>query len=244
MANPKTYFKQISVALDRFRTGDQPSQATFFSLFDSICFRLDKADTASVTGQGLVKCATDQEAINKTLLVAYTDGMSRIVRPHQLPDVIAKDASIVITEVIWDATDGVIVGSIVVGHDCRKMYQIKAAPAALDGIWKSIGGGGTFDGTIAVPAFTTGATNTASPISTRKISSGKVAIRGICNTTAPWVSGDVLFTYPSDYCPTVIVPIYVGTRGLIAVKTNGDVVIDGFAGLSQIVIPETQFSLD
>lgn len=73
---------------NRFLQGDYPSEGVFTKLFESIAFKLNPEDTATTLLQGLVKMATDVEAISGT--TTYTDGMSRAVRPYQLPTTIAN----------------------------------------------------------------------------------------------------------------------------------------------------------
>lgn len=69
---------------NRFLKDHFPSESVFMKLFESITFKKNPEDKASIAEQGLVKLATDGEAkSNQT----YSDNFVRGVQPHQLPTV-------------------------------------------------------------------------------------------------------------------------------------------------------------
>lgn len=74
---------------NRFLKGNFPSESVLKKLFESIAFKLNPEDTATALLQGLVKIATDVEAISGGPLT-WADGMVRVTMPHQLPTTIAN----------------------------------------------------------------------------------------------------------------------------------------------------------
>ena len=70
----------------RFRKYDKPTQSTFVQLFDSVGFIKEKDDTATTSAQGFTKLAIDSNAISRNSTVD-ADGFSKVVQPHQLPNV-------------------------------------------------------------------------------------------------------------------------------------------------------------
>lgn len=249
----RAYFKQPTADKSRFRTNDKPTQANYDKLFDAVAFIKEASDTASTSEQGLVKRPTDQQAIDKAIPSAYTDSMSRSVFTHQIPDVTAHDTTVVITPVIWDVTLGAEAADTTTNptHDFRRRYKIKAAPNAQDGVWKTIGGGGSFDadpdGTAgpAVPAYALAMTGGANSFQVRKTANNRIAIRGFMEADAAMGALELMFTLPVGYIPAKVVFIWDGGEGLnISVNTSGEVVAAGFTGTTKVVIPEVEFSLD
>lgn len=71
---------------NRFLKGNYPSEGVFEKLFESIAFKLNPEDTASSSEQGLIKKATDTEAIDR--LANPNIDLSIATVPHQLPEVV------------------------------------------------------------------------------------------------------------------------------------------------------------
>lgn len=114
----------------------------------------------------------------------------------------------------------------------------------LDEQWVTIGSSGYFQNGESIPTFNYTCSNSASPMQVRKTKDGKVAIRGFIVLSNPWVSTQVLFTLPVGYRPLVDVFLSISSIGNISVRSNGDLLIDGYSGATNIVLPEIQFSLD
>lgn len=76
----------------RFRKYDKPTQATFQQLFDSVGFLKEKDDTSTTSTQGFVKLALDTNAISRDSSVD-ADQFSKVVQPHQLPNVFKNPAT-------------------------------------------------------------------------------------------------------------------------------------------------------
>ena len=93
----------------RFLQYDEPTEQTFFELFESVGFISDCRDTAKKNEQGFVVCAKDIDAIQRDS-TPDANGYTKSVLPHQLPNVYAKEdgCGIEITEVIntRDCCDG------------------------------------------------------------------------------------------------------------------------------------------
>tara|TARA_R100000093_G_C1942537_1_gene72770 strand:- start:520 stop:1713 length:1194 start_codon:yes stop_codon:yes gene_type:complete len=85
----------------RFLQYDKPTETTFLELFQSVGFISDCRDTAKKEEQGFVVCAKDpqSEARDST---PDSNGFTKAVIPHQLPNVYPMDGScgIAVTEVI------------------------------------------------------------------------------------------------------------------------------------------------
>lgn len=78
-----------TLVFNRLLKGHYPSENTLKKFAQSIPFKLDPTDTASDTQQGIVKAGTDAQVIAKT--ATFSDSMTRIVQPYQLPDVEEDD---------------------------------------------------------------------------------------------------------------------------------------------------------
>ena len=75
----------------RFLQYDEPTEGTFRELFEAVGFISDCRDTAKKNEQGFVVCAkdTDSEARDST---PDSNGYTKAVLPHQLPNVYAKES--------------------------------------------------------------------------------------------------------------------------------------------------------
>lgn len=71
---------------NRLLQGNYPSEGVFRKLIESLPFKLNTEDTASLTEQGLVRIATDGESIAR--LSNSVGTFTNVVKPHQLPDVV------------------------------------------------------------------------------------------------------------------------------------------------------------
>ena len=67
---------------NRFLKNDFPSESIFKKLFESIAFKLNPEDTASLTVQGLVRTSDDENVYANT----SGDSFKTIVEPHQVPE--------------------------------------------------------------------------------------------------------------------------------------------------------------
>ena len=80
----KYFFNAPStVSHDRFVRKNIPSELTYRHFLDSVCFVLEKGDTASEASQGLLKLATNANVKTRTSPGAAEFKVA--VRPHQLP---------------------------------------------------------------------------------------------------------------------------------------------------------------
>ena len=71
---------------NRLLQGNYPSEGVFRKLLESIPFLLNTEDTATQNSQGLVRIATDGEAIGRVDNSVGT--FTNVIAPHQLPDVV------------------------------------------------------------------------------------------------------------------------------------------------------------
>ena len=106
---------------NRFLTGHYPSEDVYTKLFESLAFKLNPEDTATTAIQGLLKQATDAEAIAMTY--AYADLMARAVAPWQLPEVVAG-SNVTVTPSTYAIPSG--------GGKTRTRYTVAAAVSAAD----------------------------------------------------------------------------------------------------------------
>lgn len=121
---PVEYLVKGVKKFNRFLQGHVPSENVFKKLFNSIPFKLDKADTASSTVQGLVKKATDAQSI--TRLANPNTDFTIAVAPHQLPQIVL--ATDVNDTVISDSTDNGIKLSLLtraISSISRRNYKIE-----------------------------------------------------------------------------------------------------------------------
>lgn len=95
---------------NRFLKNHFPSENVFKKLFESVTFKLNIEDTASISEQGLVKLATDQQSLDRT--DSPVGQFSNVVRPSHLPNLI--DQTIPVTDVVESTitNDGVIIQAI------------------------------------------------------------------------------------------------------------------------------------
>ena len=113
-----------------------------------------------------------------------------------------------------------------------------------DESWKTIGGGGFFQNGQPVPNFNYSCSNSSAPIQVRITRTNRVAIRGFVILDNPWVPSNILFALPIGYRPVHDVFIVTSSLGNIALRSNGYLEIYGYSGLTNIVIPEMEISLD
>lgn len=115
---PTQYLIDGVLKYNRFLKGDYPNEDVFKKLFESIPFKLNPEDTATTLIQGLLKLATDADAIAST--ETWTDNVSRAVTTYQLPVTIA------------DAIPGNVVVTVtptvdtLTGGRTRRGYKVKA----------------------------------------------------------------------------------------------------------------------
>ena len=79
-----------------FAKHNHPSAEMFASLFDSITFKLNWEDKATITQQGLAMIASDASAQTFVSKIAAATGID-FVRPHQLPEM-GLDASVLMDD--------------------------------------------------------------------------------------------------------------------------------------------------
>lgn len=73
------------LVFNRFLKGDFPTENVFKKLFESLAFKLNIEDTAKENEQGLVRLATDQEALDRTNNT--NNSFTNVIKPSQLPEV-------------------------------------------------------------------------------------------------------------------------------------------------------------
>jgi len=111
------------MAFNRFLKDHFPSQDVFEKLFNSLTFKLNPEDTASVATQGLVKIVTGTEVIGRAdSVTASGETFTTVVVPSALPVVAAGDNTTITTEII-KASDGSVVGSVPAGT--TDIYYVK-----------------------------------------------------------------------------------------------------------------------
>lgn len=108
---------------NRFLKGHIPSENTIKKLFESLTFKLNKEDTASLDVQGLAKKTNDQDAINR---VSGSDFTS-FIQPHQLPEIILELDPFTDTAGISEYVEGLLVTPVtrVLGGESRLCYLIQ-----------------------------------------------------------------------------------------------------------------------
>ena len=103
------------MAFNRFLKDHFPSQDVFEKLFNSLTFKLNPEDTASVATQGLVKIVTGTEVIGRAdSVTASGETFTTVVVP--------SDNTTITTEII-KASDGSVVGSVPAGT--TDIYYVK-----------------------------------------------------------------------------------------------------------------------
>lgn len=80
-----------TLVYNRLLKDDFPSEAVYRKLLESITFKLNPADTATNSLQGIVKTAADLDVINRNPTLSYIDQMKRVVQPGQVPRVIGNN---------------------------------------------------------------------------------------------------------------------------------------------------------
>lgn len=97
-AFPTQYYVGSTLVYNRFLKDDYPSADVFSKLFNSLTFKLNIEDSATETDQGLVRVATDGEAIARTDSTIGS-AFSRVVRPSQLPNIVSQATGSVVTTI-------------------------------------------------------------------------------------------------------------------------------------------------
>lgn len=111
---------------NRFLTNHFPSEKVYKKLFESITFKLNSEDTASVEQQGLVRIAIGQNIVNrKDIEEIFVNGSSRkfttVVVPSELP-IVSAGTGISVNVLIRKVSDNSIVTSI--PSNDRDLYYI------------------------------------------------------------------------------------------------------------------------
>lgn len=70
---------------DRFRRKNRPTEKVFGDLFDSLPFKEESDDTASLLIAGHCRIATNAEVISRKTFAGWGDGHRRMVQPEQIP---------------------------------------------------------------------------------------------------------------------------------------------------------------
>ncbi len=108
-----------------FNTGNKPKEADYENLFDSIPFILDVTDTAKENESGHIKTETDTRSISRAL--PGTDGFSRAIQAHQLPNIKNNN----------EPTDTVVVSTTVNGITIEEVTHLDGTRQRKDFIIKS-----------------------------------------------------------------------------------------------------------
>lgn len=103
-------------AFNRFLKSHVPSEDVFKKLFESLTFKLNTEDTATVDNHGLVKIAIGDNIVNR---VDVENDFTTIVVPSELPTVVGDN----VTAQIISVATGLPVTSIPVGD--RGLYHIQ-----------------------------------------------------------------------------------------------------------------------
>ena len=124
---PVTYFVKGVKKFNRFLKDHVPSENVFKKLFESITFKLNQEDTATTSQQGLVKIASDANAISRTSNA--TNDFTAAVVPHQLPEIISSLNGVTDVENSYTMLDGIRIGDVTrtVGGKSRRVYLINSA---------------------------------------------------------------------------------------------------------------------
>jgi len=113
----------------RLSQHNKPTESTFRDLLDSLTLKEEAGDTASESQQGLVKLCTDANAKSRT---SASSGMQTLVRPHQLPMLIATGTTEIASGVSTNSTGISISGvSITSGSNSRLSYKIEFVPNVI-----------------------------------------------------------------------------------------------------------------
>ena len=134
------------MAFNRFLKDHFPSQDVFEKLFESLTFKLNPEDTASVTTQGLVKVVTGEQVIGRDDSVTTSgETFTTVVVPSALPVVAAGTNTTLTTEII-KASDGSVVGSVPVGT--ADIYYLRYKVNAVSGKYPNTYPAGSFSGSV------------------------------------------------------------------------------------------------
>ena len=79
----------LKKVFNRFLKGDFPSESVMKKFLESITFKKNLEDSATTTQQGLVRVATDNEAISNTNNDSSTD-FTNVVQPNQIPKIVSS----------------------------------------------------------------------------------------------------------------------------------------------------------
>jgi hypothetical protein len=131
---------------NRFLKTHFPSESVFKKLFESIAFKLNDEDTATVDEQGLVRIAVGYDIINRNDIVNFDENgnnkeFTTVVVPSELPVVTAAPGSdVTVTPIIKKVSDGSTVGSITPGDkglyyvEYQIDYNTPSIPTSTDNI--------------------------------------------------------------------------------------------------------------
>jgi len=134
--------KQI-MAFNRFLKEHFPSEDVFKKLFESIAFKINPEDTATVSQQGLVRIVTGEGIVaREDVILDGTETFATVVVPSTLP-VVEGGTNITVVAEIVRSSDDVVVASIPPGD--TQSYYIKYTVNA-DSVVTGAGGGTTVDG--------------------------------------------------------------------------------------------------
>lgn len=134
--------KQI-MAFNRFLKEHFPSEDVFKKLFESIAFKINPEDTATVPQQGLVRIVTGEGIVaREDVILDGTETFATVVVPSTLP-VVEGGTNITVVAEIVRSSDDVVVASIPPGD--TQSYYIKYTINA-DSVVTGAGGGTTVDG--------------------------------------------------------------------------------------------------
>lgn len=133
------------MAFNRFLKDHFPSQDVFEKLFNSLTFKINPEDTASVTTQGLVKIVTGEQVIGRNDSVTTSgETFTTVIVPSALPVVAAGTNTTVTTEII--APDGSVVGSVPVGT--ADIYYLRYKVNAISGKYPYTYPASSFSGSV------------------------------------------------------------------------------------------------
>lgn len=188
--------KQI-MAFNRFLKEHFPSEDVFKKLFESIAFKINPEDTATVPQQGLVRIVTGEGIVaREDVILDGTETFATVVVPSNLP-VVEGGTNITVVAEIVRSSDDVIVASIPPGD--TQSYYIKYTINA-DSVVTGAGGGTTVDpgGTVVLggtlndgPTIFTGGVNStfgigssSAPVTNSEVwAASSVKILNLNNTT-------------------------------------------------------------
>jgi hypothetical protein len=92
-----------TLVYNRLLRDDFPSEDVYRKLLESITFKLNPADRATNSLQGLAKTASDFDVLNRNVTSSYLDQMIRFVQPGQIPRVIGNNV-VESTEIVSGTT--------------------------------------------------------------------------------------------------------------------------------------------